>query len=228
MRNTMVVLAMLTFFIGVVGASHGALVDGVYWADEVTDWTGDVQNYGGELMTKDTAWWLTGPPDADVDGNDYGWDDVDNDYVGGWRASGGASITVYFEVSIWDVNGPDFLIHEYAGPNASASVWASSDNLEYVQVGELGGGTPGYFTDDWIDLDGLVRNAHYIRVIREASGPQTGTFIDALGAPWSALIPEPVTGIAGKGAIPGVIPLPEPGSVTLLGLGCLAIARRRR
>lgn len=230
MKYVMVVLATLAISLTTIGAAHGELVDGVYWADEVSGWTGEVQNYGGEVMTEDTTWWLTGAPDADVDGNGYAWDPVDNDYVAGWRASGDASISAYFEVPVFDVGGPDLVIHKYAGANASASVWASSDNVDYVQVGEMGGGTPGYFTDVWIDLDGLVGEVHYIRVVREASGTKTGTFIDALGAPWSALSPEPVTGFAGTVVASGarLLSVPEPDTAALLGLGCLAFARRRR
>ncbi len=232
MKSMPVVLAALAFSINAIAVAHGDLVEGVYWADEVTEWTGNMQNFGGQLMTDETTWWLTGAPDADVDQNGYAWDPVDNDYVGGWRSCGGSgdeSFTVRFEVPIWDVDGPDVVIHEYAAPGGSASIWASSDGADYVQVGDFGGGTPGYFIDEWIDFDGLVADVHYIRVVREASGPQTGTFIDALGAPSSALTPTPVTGLEGRlGTYASRrSPVPEPAAAALIGLGCLVFARRR-
>jgi len=126
------------------------------------------------------------------------------------------------------------MIHNYAGQNASASVWASSDNVDFVEVGQLGGGTPGYFTDDWIDFDGLVCDVHYVRVMREAVGSKTAAFIDAFGAPLPSV--DPGVGVA-VGPFPCVdampapppppLPIPEPGTVALLGLGSLAFARRR-
>lgn len=233
MRYMAVVLVTLAYSISAIGVARGDLIDGVYWADEVTEWTGNIQNYGGQPMTDETTWWLTGAPDADVNQNGYAWDPVDNDYVAGWRSCGGSgdeSFTVHFEVPIGDVDGPDFMIHYYAGLQSAASVWASSNDVDYFQVGTMGSGTPGYFIDEWIDLDGFVNDARYIRVVRETDGSQTGTFIDALGAPSSALIPTPVNGSDGKLGTSGgrMFPVPEPAGVALIGWGALALARRRR
>jgi hypothetical protein len=239
MKHVPLLLVVLGFSSVASAVAHGALSEGVYWADEVSAWTGNVMNFGGELMTDATTWWLTGRPDADVDGNGYAWDPVDHDYVGGWRhcgSSGDESFTVYFEAPIRDVDGPDLMIHKYAGPNAAASVWASSEDADYVQVAELGGGAGGYFVDVWVDLAGLADDVHYVRVVREANGPQTATFVDALGAPLPSLTPfsvdpfgpvVPAT-IAPVPPPPGPSSVPEPGTAVPLALGCLALAVRRR
>jgi len=184
--------------------TQGAWIGGVYWADDVVEWSGAVQNYGGTLMSWDTTWWLTGPSDADVDGNGYAWDPGDDDFVAGWRSSGEASVTVYFLEAIRDRAGSDLVIHKYAGPNAIANVYASSDGIDYVQIGSMDGGTPGYFVDVYLDFAGLVDEVHYVRIERVASGPQTGTFIDSLAA------------------------VPEPSIVALVGLGAIAALVRRR
>ncbi len=230
MKREFMSVVVFVFSIAAADIASGSVVDGFFWAEEVTAWTGDIQNYGHELMTWDTTWWLTGAPDADADGNGYAWDAGDNDFVAGWRAGGGASITVFFETAISDLQGSDLLIHSYAGPGAAATIWASVDDVDYVLVGELGGGTAGYFSDDWIDFAGLVDSAHYIRLVRDAVGPQTGVFIDALGTPSSMLTPTPINGLEGKWGIggDGLVPLPEPGTIALLGLGILAFTRQRR
>jgi len=118
--RTWIAAAMLS--VASTGLAQAAWVGATYWADEVTRWTGDVQNYGGTLMGVSTEWWLTGPSDADVDGNGYAWDPGDNDYVAGWRATGGASVTVYFAEAIMDVPGDDLVIKKYGGPSALSSV----------------------------------------------------------------------------------------------------------
>ena len=170
----------------ILGVSANAGAD-VYWADSVDGWTGAMQNYGGTAMDGTTTWWVTGVPDADVDTNGYAWDAIDQDWVAGWRGSGQASLTVYFDTPIQDGPGDDVLFHRYAGGSAAGSVWASSDGSSYTQIGALGSGTPGYFSDDWFDLGGLS-DVQYIRVEREATGSGTGMFFDAVGA-----VPEPTT-----------------------------------
>jgi len=176
-------ITLLTLLAAVLTSSgQAAWVDGVYWADSVDGWTGLIQNYGWTLMTEETTWWITGPPDADVDGNGYAWDAIDNDTVAGWRSTGSASITVEFIEAIRDVEGNDLVIKKYGGSSASGNVLASSDGISFVQIGTLGTGTPGWFTEDYFDLAGLVDNVHYIKLERVATGPGTGMFFDALGS----------------------------------------------
>ena len=130
-----------------------APIGGQNWADSVTDYSSNIQNYGGAMMDANTTWWLSGPSDADVDDNGYGWDANDNDYVAGWR--GGAPneyIVVYFVTGLEDRTGDDLVIHAYEGPQASARVLASTDGNEFVEVGTIRGGTPGYFRDEGFDF----------------------------------------------------------------------------
>jgi hypothetical protein len=120
------------------------------------------------------------------------------------------------------------VIHKYAGPNALASVWASEDGLDYVQVGELAGGQPGYFSDVWFDVAGLLETIHFVQVVRESSGPKTGTFVDALGAPLPAIRPNSADPAGELASVAPPLPVPEPGAAVLLGLGCLILAGRAR
>jgi len=208
MRSTasmMVTTAVL--LAGLVAQAQADLI----WADDVVAWTGNVQNFGlygpAELMTEDTTWWLTGPPDADQNDNGYGWDlGVDLDSVAGWRSFGDASFTVHFAAALKDVAGNDVKIVTYGGPNGSSSVWASDVDIEanYVQIGTIGAGTPGWFDDLWFDFAGGVDDVHYIKVVREVSGPHTGRFVDAIGG------------------------VPEPATIGLLSLGLMGFAVRRR
>jgi hypothetical protein len=212
------------------GPAGAEWINGVYWADDVPAWTGAVQNYGGELMTEETTWWLTGSSDADVDGNGYAWDEGDNDYVAGWRSSGSASLTVYFHLAIPDIDGPDLIIHEYGGSSALASVWASPGDVDYVQVGTWGGGTPGWFEDVEIDFDGLLDSARYIRVVREASGPQTGTFIDsfAMVADWKTPRLSPDGQFVQPERVEPVGHTPEPTTAGMFLLGAAVLCCSRR
>jgi hypothetical protein len=68
-------LMMVSAALALFGASANTQVaaDDMTWASEVIDWTENVQNYGlygsAEMMTEETTWWLTGPPDADQNDN---------------------------------------------------------------------------------------------------------------------------------------------------------------
>lgn len=178
--------------LGVFATGQIVAGDDMIWAAEVTHYTENVQNYGvydnPEKMTDDTTWWLTGPPDADQDDNGYAWDfGVDEDYVAGWRSFGTEQFTVRFDQAIADVDGNDIMLYTYGGPNGISSVWASpTDNDDdYVQIGEVGAGTPGYLVELWYDFAGMVDDVQYIKVMREAGGPQSGRFFDAIGGMFS-------------------------------------------
>ncbi|MGD8453338.1 MAG: PEP-CTERM sorting domain-containing protein [Phycisphaerae bacterium] len=182
------------------------IIDGVNWADEAVAYSANIQNYSGVLMDETTEWWPTGPADADVDGNGYAWDAVDQDTVAGWRSvAPGEYITLYWETGIPDLPGDDLAITLYGGPSAEADVLVSVDGDVFTSIGTIGTGTPGYFRDEGFDFGGLLTgDVHYAKVLRTASGPQTGMFFDAFA---------------------GVVP--EPGSLTLLILATFALARRR-
>ena len=180
------------------------------WADDVAVWNGSIMNYGlygnRELMTEGTTWWVTGPPDADADGNGNGWDyGIDLDHVAGWRNCGSdpdkpESITLHFNTALLDGENDDLKIVTYGGPYGEASVWASTDGIDYVQIGTVGAGDPGYFVDLWFDFSGelegvgayQIDDVHYIRLDREVFGARTGRFFDAIGGKYSA-VPEPAT-----------------------------------
>jgi hypothetical protein len=190
---------------GVVASA--AVIDGVNWADDAVAYSANIQNYGGELLSDATKWWITGPPDADANGNGYAFDSVDQDAVAGWRsAAPGEYITMYWATGIPDVPGDDVTLRYFAGPNALADVYASVDGVSFTSLGVIGGGTSGYFRDATIDLGGFfAADVHFVKVVRAASGPNTGMFFDAFA---------------------GVV-VPEPAGLTLLVPPALALWRRR-
>lgn len=188
-------------------AVQAAVVDGVNYADSVEAYSSNIQNYGGTFLSSGSESWLTGAPDADVDGNGYGWDAGDLDIVAGWRSNAPSeNIVMKWDLAIPDVAGDDLSITLYRGPNASANVLASVDGTSFTQIGSIDGGTPGYFAELTFDFDGLFADdVQYVKVERVANGPQTGMFFDAFG-----------------GAV-----APEPTSLTLLAIGVAGLLRRR-
>jgi hypothetical protein len=192
-RSLLFCLAAVSGFAFTTTILQGAVIEGWNWAESVTAYSDKIQNYGGILMDDSTTFWLTGEPDADVDGNGYAWDDGDLDYVGGWRTSDTDQfITLCWEDGIADVTGDDLVLCLYSGSKASANVLASVDGIFFTQVGTVGGGTAGILTQQYLDLDGLFGDqvVYYVQVQRVAIGAQTGMFFDAFGA---ASVPEPGT-----------------------------------
>lgn len=163
--------------------TSGEVVDRLNWADEVVDYTANVQNYDGLRMDETTEWWLLGPPDCDVNENGYAWDEEDQDSVAGWRTTdAGEYVVLYWESGLPDRSGDDLTIVLYGGPFAEAEVSASVDDITYGVIGTIGNGTPGYLREETFDFAGLFGTCvHYVQVLRVTSGPQTGTFFDAFG-----------------------------------------------
>ncbi len=206
MKHREIAIAAL-FVVGLVGPAGAAVINGQNWADSAYEYTTNIQNYGGELMsTNSSTWWVTGVSDADVDGNGYAWDAGDNDYVAGWRANApGEYIIVKFDIGLEDLAGNDLVIHIYGGSSASASVLASTDGSSFTEIGTIGSGTPGYFCDETFDFAGLFgSDVHYVKVLREANGSKTGMFFDSFAS------------------------VPEPATMTMLVCGAAAMLARRR
>ncbi len=206
MRLFCVIGSLVVGFLGYSRSADAEMIGGQNWADAVTDYTANIQNYSGEIMSAATEWWVLGPSDADVNGNGYAWDDgVDQDYVAGWRSNApGEYLIVEFDTGLADVQGNDLVIHMYCGTSADASVLASVDGISYTEIGSLEPGTPGYFSDEEFDFDGaFASDVHYVKVVRVANGPQTGMFFDS----FASVVPEPGTM-----------------SLAALGLGSLLIA----
>jgi len=162
------------------------LIDDQNWADQVEDYSLNIQNYGedgvGEIMDENTTWWLTGKPDADET----------HDYVGGWRSDApNEYIVMHWVLPLEDRPGDDLVIRLYSGTSASANVLASVDNTTYVNIGTLGIGTAGLFRTESFDFAGLLcDDIRYVKVERVANGKNTGMFFDAFGSVFlSALIP---------------------------------------
>jgi hypothetical protein len=190
--KTRFVLTILTSWSLLQAAStEASIINGMNWADDVTEYTAAIQNYGGILLDESTKWWLTGLPDADVDGNGYAWDAVDTDAVAGWRSNAPDEyIVMNWTAGIPDVSGDDLVIRRYGGPSASADVFASRDGFSYRQIGTIAGGVPGYFQEEALDLAGMFETpVHYVKVVRASNGPQTGMFFDS----FAAVVPEPVS-----------------------------------
>jgi len=194
--------------------SNAALISGQNWADSVTSYTSQVQNYGGTMMDGSTEFWVLGQSDADQNGNMHAWDfdDGDLDYVAGWRGgSANQEFVVKFDTALTDVAGDDLVIRMYCGKSAKASVSVSQDNTNWTSIGSIVGvpmqvpGKPGFLYDATFDFSGLFSgDVHYVKAHRDTAGASTGMFFDSFAS------------------------VPEPATMSILGLGGLALVRRRR
>ncbi|MCK4627611.1 MAG: PEP-CTERM sorting domain-containing protein [Sedimentisphaerales bacterium] len=225
-RKRLSAIVLVMALLGGFAASlNAAVINGQNWADSVSDWSGGIQNYGlvenilwSEQGADPSTWWVTGAPDADVDGNGNAWDTGDNDYVAGWKGAGAAHFILYYETALVNIPGNDLAVKVYGGPNCEATVLGSTDDGSYTQIGIITGakgqipGKPGFFhevgatgLDRYITLDfGTLDNLHYIKFERSATGSGSGMFFDAAGS-----VPEPLT-------------------IVLLAVGGLGIFSRRK
>ncbi|MCD4727830.1 MAG: hypothetical protein K8R46_09220, partial [Pirellulales bacterium] len=148
--------------------AEAEVINGVNWADDVDAYTTNIQNYGGIFMDATTEFWVVGAPDADTNGNGYAWDDGEPDYVAGWRSgAAGEYLIVHFDAGLVDVSGDDLTICLYSGPKADCTVLASTDGTDYTEIGSIGGGTPGYLSNETFDFDGrFAKDVHYVKVLR--------------------------------------------------------------
>lgn len=225
MKNVMRMTAVVASILGGSSLAWADMIDGKNWADEVAEYSSKIQNYGspgcehGTLMDPSTEWWLTGPSDADVNGNGYAWDwtEGDQDYVAGWKANAPDEyIVVRWLTGIPDVPGADLVVHVYGGPWAEADVLASIDATSYTSIGTIGGGMSGYFRDEEFDFAGLFgSDVYFLKLVRTANGAQTGMFFDSFA-----------------GAVRESAPIPEPATLPLflcgvLCLGWFAVIRRK-
>jgi len=192
-------------------SSQATLINGQNWADSVTSYTSQIQNYSGTLMDSTTESWVLGQSDADQDNNMYALDDVDLDYVAGWR--GGAAdqeIVVGFDTALDDIAGDDLVIRMYCGPSAQASVFVSQDNSNWTQIGTIAGssgqvpGKPGFLYDASFDFEDLFAgDAYYVKVHRDTAGSETGMFFDSFAS------------------------VPEPATILILGIGAAFLRKRK-
>jgi len=186
--------------------TYARYIKGVNWADSVVSYTDKIQSYmdGGcgetgthymQVDTPATTWWVLGYSDVDGNGNMYAWDfeDDDRDYAAGWRSSGisnaGQEFIVKFEIGLEDIAGDDLVIRMFCGPLAVASVWASVDSVEFVQIGTIEGalnaipGEGGYLYDAHFDFNGAFSgDVHFVKVYREIVTSQSGMFFDSFGS----------------------------------------------
>ena len=188
MKST-VTMCVLAVFAGFFGAAQAA-----YWADVVVDWSDDIQNYNGTRMDESTTWWLTGPSD---------------DAVAGWRSRGPDEfLIVGWSTGLLDVEGDDLTIRLYSGSEAQGRVSASTDGVNYIEIGTIGGGTPLVFREESFDFAGLFDDpVYYIKVERLSDVPSSGVCIDSFA---------------------GMAVIPEPATMCLLGLGAVSMLSKKR
>ena len=229
-----------------------AVVGDMNWADEVVEWEGNLMNFGvngpAELMSEETTWWLTGPPDADGNANGYAFDGgIDGDTVAGWRNCGSnpaiiENFTLRFEEPIEDGEDEDLMIVTYGGAGARSAVFASTDGEDFVRIGDLGGGIPGNLSELRLDFDGVIDDVRYVKILRVTTGPSTGRFFDAVGG----LVREEqglpgdlngdgfvgsadldiVRGVWGQSVEPGCLPCGDPSGDGVVGSADLDIVPR--
>jgi len=200
MKKAIYILLVIPAFGGAVQARY---IEGINWADSVFSHTDKIQSWadgycGGpgsvsmNANTPATTWLVLGPSDADGNGNMYAWDFEagDKDYVAGWRTGSSMhadqEIIVKFNAGLRDTVGNDIVIRMFCGPIAEASVWASTDGNDFLQIGTIAGqlyGTPGSdgeLYDAFFDFDGrFADDVHFIRVFREVTEPKSGMFFDS-------------------------------------------------
>ena len=224
MKPFCIILGLVVGCLASAQIASAGMIGGYNWADAVVDYTANIQNFHEEEMTGLTEWWVVGPSDADQndDGEAFAFPPYgpDQDSVAGWKKFGlDEWIVVQFYTGLADVEGNDLVIRMYCGPNARASVSASTNGGLYTQIGSIEGqsgqvpGKPGFLYDAEFDFDDAfgALPAHYVKVKRLADGPNTGMFFDSFA---STLVPEPTTlallGVAG-----------------LLVAACWVVTRRR-
>ncbi|MCD4831843.1 MAG: PEP-CTERM sorting domain-containing protein [Anaerohalosphaeraceae bacterium] len=204
---------MLLVVSALVASSQAALIDGQNWADSVTSYASQIQNYDGIFMDSTTEFWVLGQSDADQTGNMHAWDfdNGDLDYVAGWRGgSANQEIVVGFNTALEDVVGDDLVIRMYCGSKAQATISVSQDNLSWTQIGNITGvsmqipGKPGFLYDAVFDFAGLFSgDAYYVKVYRETTGSGSGMFFDSFAS------------------------VPEPATMVILGLGTVLLRRKK-
>ena len=194
MKRYQVILIILVVVSMFSVSSDAALISGQNWADSVTSYTSQIQNYAGTIMDSSTEFWVLGKSDADQNGNMHAWDAGDLDYVAGWRGgSADQEIVVKFDTALEDIAGDDLVIRMYCGSKAQASVSVSENNSSWTSIGSIVGvplqipGKPGFLYDATFDF-GSFSNIHYVKVHRETIGSGSGMFFDSF-----ASVPEPTT-----------------------------------
>jgi hypothetical protein len=77
----------------------------------------------------------------------------------------------------------------FCGPLAAASVWASADGENFIQIGNVEGqfneipGESGCLYDAFFDFDGAFPDdVNFIKVHREVAGSQSGMFFDSFSS----------------------------------------------
>ena len=213
MKKYQAVLSMLIVVSMFSAGSDAALISGQNWADSVTSYTSQIQNYGGTIMDSTTEFWVLGQSDADQTGNMHAWDfgDGDMDYVAGWRGgSANQEIVVGFNAVLEDITGDDLVIRMYCGSKAKASVFVSEDNTTWTSIGSIVGtsmqvpGKPGFLYDAAFDFSGLFSgDVHYVKVHRETTGTGSGMFFDSFAS------------------------VPEPATMLILGIGAVLLRRKK-
>jgi hypothetical protein len=179
--------SLLTFAIAVLSSilatetNAGLITSDWDWANQVVEYTSNIQNYAGTSLGPSTTWWLTGEPDGN-----------DGDYVAGWRSSApDETITMYWEAGIADLEGDDLVVSLFSGSKASANILASVDGVIFTEIGVIGSSN-STLREEYFDFDGLFSGeVSYIQVERVGNGPQTGIFFDAFGGAIS--VPEPAS-----------------------------------